>query len=276
MIHDEEIGFAYAGANGRAPGKVMVLWSMCHFPGPGDGVTDDGYTYVIRWKFFNDGRLRAEVGATGGLQHLNISKDKRRGLYVGKANNGDKVFAPSHVHNFYFRVDLDIETAEGNTAQEINYVNDKKDSLKSQAVWENVDRERGRYHNGRTFRSWRVLNPNSLNAQGHPRSYQLLPSSSGSWRDGSRYDVLKPDILFTKYREQEFPYSSEDATRALPAIEKYMNKEKLIEQDIVAWYRVAFMHHPRSEDWPAQPIVWHGFDLIPRDFLDRSPLQAEK
>ena len=138
MIHDDQTGFAYAGANGRAPGKKLVLWSMCHFPGPGDGVNNDGYTYVIRWKFFNDGRIRSEVGATGGLQHLNISQDKRRGLIVGQDSNGNDVFAPSHVHNFYFRVDLDIETAEGNIAQEINYVNDKKDSLRSQAIWQNM------------------------------------------------------------------------------------------------------------------------------------------
>lgn len=45
MIHEESIGFLYAGKQGRAPGKMLVLWAMVHFPGP-----NDGYTYVIRWK----------------------------------------------------------------------------------------------------------------------------------------------------------------------------------------------------------------------------------
>ena len=276
MIHDENIGFAYAGATGRAPGKMLVLWSMCHFPGPGDGINNDGYTYVIRWKLFNDGRIRAEVGATGGLQHLNIDKNKARGLVVGKDSNGDEVFAPSHVHNFYFQVDLDVDSAEDNVVQELNYVNDASKPMKSRAVWKKVETEGGFYTNPKTFRSWRVLNPKSLNAQGRPRSYHLLPSSGGSWRDGDSYKVLRPDIMFTKYRKNEFPYSSSDATPTLLALGNYLNKERIVKEDIVAWYRVAFMHLARSEDWPAQPIAWHGFDLMPRDFLDGSPLTVEK
>jgi primary-amine oxidase len=276
MIHEEETGFAYAGAMGRAPGKMLVLWSMCHFPGPGDGVNNDGYTYVIRWKLANDGRIQAEVGATGGLQHLNISDDLTRGMIVGKDSSDEDVFAPSHVHNFYFRVDLDIDGAEGNVAQELNYENDAQNPMKSRVVWQSVDRERGRLFNEQTFRSWRVMNPKSLNAHGHPRSYQLMATANGAWRDGSDYWVLKPDILFTKYRANEFPYTTADSTRALIAIGNYMNEEPLVGEDIVVWYRVAFMHHPRSEDWPAQPIVWRGFDLIPRDFLDKSPLETVK
>ena len=64
MMHEEQIGFLYADTQGLALGKMLVLWSMVHFKGLGDG-----YTYVIRWKFRNDGSLCPEVGATGGLQH---------------------------------------------------------------------------------------------------------------------------------------------------------------------------------------------------------------
>ncbi len=270
MIHEDDTGFAYAGALGRSPGKKLVLWSMCHFAGPGDG-----YTYVIRWKFFNDGRIRAEVGATGGLQHLNITKHKARSLVVGKDSKGKSVFAPSHVHNFYFRVDLDVD-GEENSAQELNYINDATKPMRSKAVWKNVERETGFYTNPKTFRSWRVLNPNSLNAQGRPRSYHIVNASGGSWRDGDTYKVLRPDIMFTKYGEKEFPYSSVDATRALLALGNYLNNERIVEEDVVVWQRISFMHLPRSEDWIAQPIVWHGFDMIPRDFLDTSPLTATK
>ncbi len=280
MIHSENTGFAYAGATGRAPGKMLVLWSMCHFPGPTEGVSNDGYTYVIRWKLSNDGQLRAEVGATGGLQHLNIGDDPSRGTIVGQDESGADVFAPSHVHNFYFRVDLDIDGPEHNIAQELNYLNDETDPLMSRAVWQAVPQERGRVSNEQTFRSWRVINPKSLNAQGHPRSYHLIPSAYGAWRDGSNvrdYWVLQPDILFTKFHENEFPYTSTNPTRTLNAIQdEYMNQESLLGEDIVIWYRICFLHHPRSEDWPAQPIVWRGFDLMPRDFLDHSPLAAEK
>ena len=105
-----------------------------------------------------------------------------------------------------------------------------------------------------------------------------MSNSGGSWRDGDKFGngILKYDILFTKFRDNEIPYSSVDATRSLIALNNYMNREKLTKEDIVIWNRVAFMHLPRSEDWPAQPIVWHGFVLLPRDFLDASPLEVTK
>ena len=178
--------------------------------------------------------------------------------------------------SFYFRVDLDVDGAGSNVVQELNYVNDSATPMKSRAIWKKVDREVGAFTNPKTFRSWRVLNPKSLNAQGRPRSYHLMPSSGGSWRDGDSYRIFRPDIMFTKYQKTEFPYSSVDATPTLLALGNYLNKERIVEEDVVAWYRVAFMHLARSEDWPAQPIVWHGFDLIPRDFLDTSPLKVTK
>jgi Cu2+-containing amine oxidase len=60
----------------------------------------------------------------------------------------------------------------------------------------------------------------------------------------------------------------------LNALTSYLDEEPVTETDIVAWYRLSFVHQPRTEDWPDQPIVWHSFDLIPRDFLDESPLES--
>ena len=62
----------------------------------------------------------------------------------------------------------------------------------------------------------------------------------------------------------------------LEALSGYLNDENVMNTDLVAWYRLSFVHHPRSEDWPAQPIVWNSFELMPRDFLDASPLEVSK
>jgi len=32
-------------------------------------------------------------------------------------------------------------------------------------------------------------------------------------------------------------------------------------------------HFPRTEDFLRQPVVWLGFELMPLDFLDFSPLE---
>ncbi len=270
MMHEEPLGLVYAGKKGRATGKMLVLWSMVHFPG-----TEDGYTYIIRWKLQSDGTLMGEVGATGGLQHLNVGADTGRGVIVGKDAKGADVFAPSHVHNFYFRIDFDIDGSESNVVEEFNYENDVDDPQKSRANWRRVLLERGRYLNEATFRSWRAANPKSLNAMGRPRSYQLIPGGKGSWRDGLPNVLLTGDLFVTRYRPNEYPYTSADSRKMLDALTSYMNDEPVDGEDIVVWYRMSFAHHPRTEDWIAQPVVWHHFELIPRDFLDSSPLKAE-
>jgi Cu2+-containing amine oxidase len=35
-------------------------------------------------------------------------------------------------------------------------------------------------------------------------------------------------------------------------------------------------HQPRTEEWPAMPIDWVGFKIMPRDFLDSSPIKARQ
>ena len=269
MMHEEPIGFLYAGTQGRAPGKMLVLWSMVHFKGPGDG-----YTYVVRWKLRNDGSLCPEVGATGGLQHLNVGAGTDAGLVVGKDENGDAVFAPSHVHNFYFRIDFDIDGAESNVAEEFTYEIDPNDPQQARSRWQTFESETGRVLGENVFRSWRVKNPKSLNAMGRARSYHLMPGGHGAWKDGG-FPVCRGDFFITKYREGEFPYSASDNRRMLSALANYLNDEPVHGADVVAWYRLSFVHHPRTEDWPAQPIVWNSFELMPRDFLDASPLNPK-
>jgi hypothetical protein len=65
MMHEERTGPNYLGAHGRAPGKTLVLWSAGRFNGG-----YDGYTFVVRWKFRDDGTLTPEIGATGVPQHM--------------------------------------------------------------------------------------------------------------------------------------------------------------------------------------------------------------
>jgi Cu2+-containing amine oxidase len=141
-------------------------------------------------------------------------------------------------------------------------------------VYTDFDVERGRVRREDIFRSWRVVNTKSRNSLGHVRSYQLVPGGHGVWKDGLPNPVLKGDFFITAFKPDEFPYTTLDRRKMLEALTSYLDDEPLPNSDIVAWYRLSFVHQPRSEDWPDQPIVWHSFDLIPRDFLDESPLDA--
>jgi primary-amine oxidase len=47
-------------------------------------------------------------------------------------------------------------------------------------------------------------------------------------------------------------------------------------QDVVVWYAMHVHHLPRTENWPQMPVEWAGFEIVPRDFLDRAPINAVK
>ena len=114
MIHEERTGPNYLGKFGRSPGKTLVLWSPGFFNG-----TIDGYTFVVRWKFHEDGMLIPEIGASGVPQHLKTGDSSPTGSFIGFNEQKEKVFAPSHVHNVLYRLDLDVD-GEENTVEEFN------------------------------------------------------------------------------------------------------------------------------------------------------------
>jgi primary-amine oxidase len=270
MMHEERTGPNYLGQFGRAPGKTLVLWSAGRFPGP-----PDGYTFIVRWKFRDDGTLIPEVGATGVPQHTAKGDTSPTGAFIGLRGRNEKVLAPSHTHNFLYRLDFDID-GEENTVEEFNWVKDQADPAKARCSWTPILKETGRTCNPETFRSWRVVNYKSRNALGHPRSYQLLPSNAGIFRGQVDEAATHADLWVTLFKPNEFPRSSTDPRSALEALPQYTDGEPVNNRDVVLWHWVSFHHFPRSEDWLHQPVIWRSFELMPRDFLDGSPLEPKK
>jgi primary-amine oxidase len=273
MMHEERTGPNYLGTYGRTPGKTLVLWSAGFFSG-----LVDGYTFIVRWKFRDDGTLIPEVGATGVPQHLRTGDTSPTGAFIGYTKKLEKVFAPSHAHCFLYRLDFDIDGKE-NTVEEFNWERGKQlGSTKARCSWTPILKETGRLANPATFRSWRVVNYKSKNVLGHPRSYQLIPGSTGMFRghQTAAEKATQADLWVTRYRPKEIPRSATDRRTAMAALPKYANGESVKNQDVVLWYWLCFHHFPRSEDWVHQPMLWRSFELMPRDFLDTSPLKPAK
>jgi primary-amine oxidase len=272
MMHEERTGPNYLGKFGRAPGKTLILWSAGHFAGP-----PDGYTFIVRWKFRDDGTLIPEVGASGVPQHLATGDSSDTGALIGLNSKEEKVFGPSHFHTFLYRLDFAVDGAE-NTVEEFNREPDPADANKARCIWTPIRKETGRSCNADTCRSWRVVNYKSKNALGHPRSYQLLPGSTNLFR-GNESEFEKAthnDLWITLAKPREFPRSSTDVRSALSALPAYADGELIENKSVVLWYWLCFHHFPRSEDYLHQPMVWKSFELMPRDFLDGSPLKPKK
>jgi len=277
MMHEEKTGPNYLGVFGRAPGKTLVLWMASRFVGG-----NDGYTFIVRWKFRDDGTLIPEVGATGVPQHLKTGDTSPTGAFIGLKGK-EKVFAPSHVHNYLYRLDFAVD-GDKNLVEEFNWEKEKEPSKDhiAKCTWTPLLKETGRTCNQETFRSWRVVNRQSKNFLGHPRSYHLIPGNTGVFRgggtkfQGGAEAATQADLWVTLSKPNEFPRSKADARNSLEAIPKYVDGESVENKELVVWYWLGSHHFPRSEDWVHQPVIWQSFQLMPRDFLDGSPLLPVK
>jgi primary-amine oxidase len=266
-MHEESAGLVYLGDAGRAYGKMLVLWCASRL---GD------YTYIIQWRFRDDGCLMPQVGLTGRLSHTRKGSPSPDGAIISRNEQGETVFAPSHVHNFYFRLDFDIDGPENDVVEEFRHQQDEpRRSLSSRDGWTPIPREAARSLDGETFRSWRVADRLSTNVLGHRRSYELVPGGNGIFRGAESELAAQADLWVTRFKPREFPYSSTDPRPLKQALPTYANDESLEGQDVVLWYAMHVHHIPRTEDWPAMPVEWAGFQIVPRDFLDSSPLKTQ-
>jgi primary-amine oxidase len=259
MLHEEATGFSYKGGQGRAYGKKLTLWNVYNL---------GGYHYINRWTFRDDGCLMPEIGLTGSLNHVGKGDASPHGSLVGKPN----VFAPSHVHNIYYCLDFDVDGADNNVVEEFNYQQDKPGSLSGTHSWTPILKESARTWSAENFRSWRVVNRTSKNALGLPRSYELIPGGNGTYRGGSGEAFAQGELWVTRYHPDEYPTDKRALATALPS---YLNDESVDGADVVVWYVLHVHHIPRTEDYPAMPVEWVGFQLKPRDFLDSSPVRPK-
>jgi primary-amine oxidase len=263
MLHEEATGLSYKGGSGRAYGKKLTLWNVYNL---------GGYHYISRWNFRDDGCLMPEIGLTGSLNHTGRGDPSPYGSLVGINNLGEKVFAPSHVHNIYYCLDFDIDGPDNNVVEEFNYRPDNPGSLSGTHNWKPILKETSRPLSASNFRSWRVVNLRSKNSLGLPRSYEIIPGGNGVFRGEASETYAQADLWVTRYHSHEYPIENRPLSVALPS---YLNNESVDRQDVVVWYVLHVHHIPRTEDWPDMPVEWVGFTLKPRDFLDRSPVSPK-
>jgi len=254
MIHEEAPSLVYLGNEGRTHSKMLILWSAYAL---GD------YTYIVRWRFGQDGSIHPEVGLTGMLSH-----------FGGDETNSTEVGAPQralgHVHNIFFCLDFDIDGTK-NTVEEFNYMPTGLEREKATATWTPIRYETGHDLKPDAFRSWRVVNYSSKNRLGHPRSYELIPGGTGIYRGAIPERFAHSDLWITKFKPNEVPGEQLLAD----SLTSFVNDEKIENEDVVLWYMLSVHHQPRTEDWSAMPVHWCGFELMPRDFLDESPVRPK-
>lgn len=235
------------------------------------------YEYLTEYTFGADGSIDVQLGATGDLSPLDYT-DEEHGWDVG-----DEEHAASHSHNAVWRVHwalgdeggMEVEQFDaertGEMGDESAILTGQLSEITQPATVKWQDR-----------RWWRVLNPEVLNDDGHPISYQiemektdsfvfadsLEEAQEGGSPGGHSHDHdhdLGYDVAFTNYDEcQRFAVkNSGDCGGGVEDFVEEGAEEEL--DDVVSWVAVGYHHVPRDEDQSPMEMHWQGFSLLPRD-----------
>jgi hypothetical protein len=225
------------------------------------------YEYQQKVTLTDQGTITVGLGATGDLAPLDpmFSEDPAVGWPINPADNEPARRAQSHWHNAVYRIDFGIGTGEQQVEQ-WDYA--QPDPQNNPAHIEGTGTVRTQAFNApdvvdpQTW--WRVLNPTSLNADGHPRSYEIVNNAIQD-----PYDALtRPKVSFTNNHPCQ-EYASDNLNIDCPglSVPDYVAAETTELTDPVAWVNVGFHHIVRDEDQSPMPAHWQEFSLVPRDLL---------
>ena len=252
-------GYIYKDYGNKKQGHLLDLYSQSN---------TDGYSWIVRWQFLDDGSIEPQIGATGTLQRFGT--DTNYGDEVGDTN---EVAVASSI-NYFWRLDFDIAENGNNDAVEEFTVSPTDNGSKKSLSISRLTTETGRTVNQQLKRSWRILDTSVTNTDGHPVSYHLEPLHAGyNYMGRSDESWAQNDIYITRFNSCERSVSNNSTiSGCLSDVNGFLNGQNINGADIVVWYGLSYHHFPRDEDKPYMPTRWDSFLLIPRDWTATSPM----
>lgn len=227
------------------------------------------YEYQQKVSFTDQGAITVGLGAAGDLApgELFFPSDPALSWPIGPDGNPqtDRA-AGSHWHNAIYRVDFAIDSGDQQVQQWDYEVDPEHPTL---VRGEGTVRNQAFTAEGATTTWWRVMNPASLNADGHPRSYEIVNDAI----QNPYLPVTRPPVSFTNdHACQEYASGNLNAGCPGQSVLDYVIEETEPLTDPVAWVSVGFHHIPRDEDQSPMPVHWQSFSLVPRDLLAQQAL----
>ena len=245
--------------------------------------TVENYEYGFFWYLYQDGNIQFEVKLTGilSLGALRPGEKSPYGALVAP-----QLYAPNHQHFFNVRLDLDLDHV-ANSVYQVDVVsgepgdqNPFANAFVARATLLETEKQARAHLNLETARTWRIANPNVLNALGEPVAYKFVPgdncfpfaSKDAWWR--KRAGFVNHHVWVTPYQEGErhaagdYPNQSEGGY-GLPRWTE--QNRRLVNTDVVLWYTFGHTHLPRPEDYPVMPTAYIGFLLKPNGFFTENP-----
>lgn len=255
-------GFAYKHQATSLQGYALSLFSISAI---------GQYNYIPMWKFYDNGAIEPSVGATGRLQRWAYN-DPAHGWLL-RTDAGGNLYALSHVHNYYWRLDFDVDGTANNQVEEFNFTPTDGNTRYAITVTPFLT-ETARPVNPQQMRSWRIKNTATTNADGHAISYHLEPLRVGHIHQGPTEEPFTDNQFYVTVNKPCEQWISHNPTlNGCPSnVSAFVNGESLAGQDLVVWYGISFHHLPRDEDDVNMDAHWDGFQIVPRDWTATNPL----
>ncbi len=280
-MHEEDFGILWKHTDRRLADKPevrrsrrLVISSIA---------TVENYEYGFFWYLYQDGNIQFEIKLTGilSLGALNPGEKSPYGAMIAP-----QLYAPNHQHFFNVRLDLDIDGGP-NSIYQVDVVPDPlgpknpfENAFSARATLLETEKQARANLNLETARSWKIVNPKSLNAVAEPVGYRFLPgdncvpfaSKNAWWR--KRAGFVNHHVWVTPFNENEkhaagnYPNQSHGGD-GLP---KWTEQDRPIANaDVILWYTFGHTHLPRPEDYPVMPTAYIGFMLKPAGFFNENP-----
>jgi primary-amine oxidase len=253
--------------------------------------TVGNYEYGFNWVFHQDGSLEMEVLLTGIMQVKGIQPVSETNMAHASGSHGHLVakdlVAVHHQHFFNFRLDLDVDGANGNSVVEQNTEslppgpeNPYGGAFIMKESLFHREEDGRRLLNLASSRKWKVINPSSKNPLGQSTGYMLIPGEN-SVPYASPDSSVRRRAGFINAHLWVTPYDSKQTNAAGyyinfnkggDGLPKWTGENRPIEnQDVVLWYTMGITHIPRPEEWPVMTVHRAGFKLVPAGFFVGNP-----
>ena len=245
--------------------------------------TVGNYEYGFFWYFHLDGTIELDVKLTGIMYTAGLH-DKGGDKYGTLVSPG--VVAPNHQHIFCARLDMAVD-GDANSLVEVNVrqepegpANPYGNGFYAEETVLGSEKAARRDRNPECERQWKVVNPSKLNRFGRPTAYKLVANSMvrtfhhPSTLMAKRAAFMHHHIWATPYKEEErYPAGAYvNQSKGDDGIAVWSEADRSIENtDIVLWHSFGILHLPRPEDFPVQPVVHSGFQLVANGFFDENP-----
>ena len=203
------------------------------------------YNYITEWTFRDDGTILVRGGSTGP-----------------KYNGADDTIG--HTHNFTWRLDIDLNGAGGDSAYLTKHLEGVPAPLEATDNKHLISTEGGRVWDPENFNTLEIFDRTLQNGRGRPTSYELVPLRTGTAHYTDE-PYTKKDFWVTRFNPAQI--------LAVNLPDYVRDPQSTVNTDIVIWYTSTAHHesNERDEDRDTVPIIWTGFELVPKNLFDGTP-----